>query len=150
MLMSVPPASISLHPPPSTLHSGFTTMLGRHFLSSCAVSLTAATAFLMPVASAADWQSFRAASRTAVSPETGLLQEWPSSGPPLVWKSENTGRGYASIAVVDGRIFTLGDGVTGAPDKDEYLLCLNAQDGKVLWQTKTGSPWNEGSADWQG
>lgn len=98
------------------------------------------------------WPTFRGADRSAVSRDTGLLQAWPKDGPQLAWETKGAGRGYASLSVAGGRIFTLGDGPSTAEneDKDEYLLAFNAEDGKPLWKTKTGSPWNEGAPNWQG
>jgi outer membrane protein assembly factor BamB len=95
-------------------------------------------------ARAGDWPTFRGIGRTAVSSETGLLQQWPSEGPPLVCDLHGAGRGYSSLAVVGGRIYTLGDGPSEVDDEDEYLLCFDAQSGKRLWATKTGPAWNSG------
>lgn len=99
---------------------------------------------------AADWPTFRGSDRRAVSQETGFLQQWPAEGPAKVWEATGTGRGYASMAIADGRIYTLGDTVEGAEDQDEYLLCFNQEDGKLIWKAKTGTPWDQGNANWQG
>ncbi len=96
-----------------------------------------------------DWPTFRGASRTAVAPDTGLLSNWPSDGPELLWETDGMGRGYSSLAVADGRIYTMGDGLSIAPDKDEYLVCVNQADGKVLWFSKTGPAWSSGQESWQ-
>lgn len=110
------------------------------------ISFGAADAF---AADAASWPTFRGSDRTAVSPDKGLLQEWPESGPKLLWEGKGAGRGYSSLAIEDGRIYTLGDGSSTAEDKDEYLFAFAANDGKLLWKTKTGTPWNEGPEQWQ-
>lgn len=100
---------------------------------------------------AEDWPTFRGADRTAVSPETGLLKSWADDGPELLWTAKGAGRGYASPAVADGRVYTLGDGPSTADgDKDEYLTCFDASNGKQLWKTKTGPAWNSGKDSWQG
>lgn len=96
-----------------------------------------------------NWPTFRGADRTAVSNDTGLLEEWPEDGPPLVWKGAGAGRGYAELAIADGRIYTLGDGPSTAPDADEYLVCFDQKTGKLIWQTRTGLPWTKGKPDWQ-
>ncbi len=96
-----------------------------------------------------NWPSFRGPQRTGVSTETGLLQSWPKDGPPLAWKADGAGRGYASLAVVGDRIYTLGDAPSGADDEDEYLLAFNRKDGSRLWKLKTGDAWKEGKPDWQ-
>lgn len=98
----------------------------------------------------ADWPSFRGPLRNAVSKETDLLQQWPEGGPPLVWKVAGTGRGYSSLAIAGDHIYTLGDGLSTAADKDEYLICLDRKTGRQIWIKKTGSPWNSGDASWQG
>jgi outer membrane protein assembly factor BamB len=97
---------------------------------------------------ASDWPTFRGPDRTGVSTETGLLKTWPTEGPPLVWKSVGVGRGYSSLAIKNGKIFTLGDGTT-ADDPDEYLLAFDQKTGDLLWKTRTGAPWAEGNANWQ-
>src|SRR3954454_7477055 len=52
-----------------------------------------------------DWPQWRGPKRDAVSRETGLLQQWPSGGPPLAWKREGLGRGDRAPAVAAGRIY---------------------------------------------
>jgi len=100
--------------------------------------------------SAPAWPSFRGPDRSGVSKETGLLQSWPEEGPKLVWRTKGAGRGYASLAIADGRILTLGDGPsTAGGDADEYLLAFNQADGTPLWKLKTGAPWTNGSPNWQ-
>ena len=106
---------------------------------------------LLPTgATAADWPTFRGPERTGVAPDTGLLDTWPAAGPRLVWETAGVGRGYASLAIAGKRIYTLGDGLSTAGDKDEYLSCFDRDTGKQLWKTKTGQPWSEGAESWQG
>lgn len=102
------------------------------------------------VATAEDWPTFRGADRTGVSPEKNLLDSWGENGPPLLWTANGAGRGYACPAVVEGRIYTLGDSPSTANDGDEYLTCFDAENGKQLWMQKTGPAWNEGKTSWQG
>jgi len=81
------------------------------------------------------WPQFHGPNRDNVSAETGLLKQWPKDGPRLLWKFAECGRGYAGVAVVDGRIFTSGDfGDT------ELVLALDL-DGKLLWKTPNGKSW---------
>jgi outer membrane protein assembly factor BamB len=94
------------------------------------------------------WPSFRGPGRTAVAPDRGLLTEWPKEGPKLLWEASGAGRGYSSLAIVDGRIYTLGDAPSTADDKDEYLLCFDQNNGKQLWKSKTGPAWSEGKPPW--
>ena len=75
-----------------------------------------------------DWPQWRGPKRDGVSQESGLARDWPESGPAVVWEVDHLGLGYSSMAVQDGRIFTLGnlDGV-------EHVLCLDATNGSIAW-----------------
>ncbi len=55
------------------------------------------------------WPGWRGANRDGITSEAGLLDQWSGKGPPLVWKASNLGRGFSSISIAEGRIFTLGD-----------------------------------------
>ena len=96
-----------------------------------------------------DWPSFRGPNRTSVVNDAKLLKSWPKEGPKLIWEAKGAGRGYASVAIVDGKMFTLGDGLSTQKNADEYLSCFDQATGKQLWATKTGSPWTNGKPDWQ-
>jgi outer membrane protein assembly factor BamB len=96
-----------------------------------------------------DWPTFRGADRTAVAPDKDLLKEWPKDGPKVLWEVSGLGRGYSSLAIAGGRIYTMGDGLPDAPDKDEYLICFDQADGNRRWTLKTGPAWNSGNPAWQ-
>ncbi len=99
---------------------------------------------------AGEWPTFRGKGRTAVAIEGKLLGEWPEGGPKVVWETAGAGRGYASFAIQNGKLFTLGDGLsTAGGDKDEFLSAFDLNSGKQIWTTKTGPAWNEGPPDWQ-
>ncbi len=99
--------------------------------------------------STGDWPQWRGPNRDGVSPDTGLLTEWPRGGPKLLWEGKGAGRGYASLAIKNGRIFTMGDNLSTASDRDEYASCFDSTDGKQLWKTRLGPAWNSGSESWQ-
>lgn len=48
---------------------------------------------LQQPATAADWPTFRGADRTAVAPDTDLLETWPATGPKLIWEAAGRGPG---------------------------------------------------------
>ena len=122
----------------------------RGWLSATAcLVLVASPVVLAAPCLADDWPTFRGAERTGVARDTDLLETWPAAGPKLVWQTAGAGRGYASLAIASDRIFTLGDGLSTAADKDEYLTCFDRASGRQLWMTKTGQPWAEGPESWQ-
>jgi outer membrane protein assembly factor BamB len=84
-------------------------------------------------ATAADWPQWRGPDRNGKSSETGLLQEWPAGGPPLAWETQGIGAGYASIAVVGDRLYTMGDLADG-----QYVLALSRDGGGLRWKTRIG------------
>ncbi|MCC7084345.1 MAG: PQQ-like beta-propeller repeat protein [Pirellulales bacterium] len=115
------------------------------------IALSIACWFVAPDAGfCADWPTFRGPQRTGVATDSGLLDEWPEGGPPLVWKIEGTGRGYSSLAIVGNRLYTLGDNVALADDKDEYLMCFDLTTRDLLWKCKTGPAFTEVKTEsWQ-
>ena len=82
---------------------------------------------------AADWPQWQGADRTRISKETGLMKEWPSSGPPLLWTATGLGNGYGSMAVAGERVF-----VQGTRGGNSVVLALNRADGKEVWSKSLG------------
>ncbi len=82
-----------------------------------------------------DWPQWRGPDRTGVSRETGLLKDWPKSGPPLVWTYNKTGLGFSSFAIVGDRLYTL-----GAVKENEYVIALDLKGTapRELWKVKLG------------
>jgi outer membrane protein assembly factor BamB len=111
--------------------------------------VTVGCLMLAGLAIAEDWPSFRGTDRSGVYRGGKLLSRWPDAGPTLLWENRGAGRGYATVAVAGGRLFTLGDGVSTQADADEYLSCFDEQTGKPIWQVKTGPAWNQGRESWQ-
>jgi outer membrane protein assembly factor BamB len=82
---------------------------------------------------AADWPQWRGPARDGKSPDTGLAKSWPAGGPPLAFRVGGLGAGYASVAVVSDRVYTLGDS-GGA----QYALAIDGDGKKIVWKTKIG------------
>ena len=55
-------------------------------------------------------------------------------GTKLAWKTTGLGRGYASMLVAAGRLFTMGD-----EDGAGYVIALDDADGNILWSARVGS-----------
>jgi outer membrane protein assembly factor BamB len=96
-----------------------------------------------------DWPTFRGPDRTGVAPDTGLLTEWPEGGPELIWQGAGAGRGYASVVIADGQLYTLGDQLSTAKDGDEYLSCFDLKTGKQLWRALVGPAFEMRQKAWE-
>ncbi len=95
-----------------------------------ALILAAAT-----MAAAADWPQWRGPGRDGISPEKGLLQQWPEGGPKLLWKATEIGSGYSTPSVVGDRIYLLAnEGL-----ENEFVAAISASDGKRVWSTRLGN-----------
>ncbi|GAI61764.1 unnamed protein product, partial [marine sediment metagenome] len=81
---------------------------------------------------AEDWPQFHGPRRDNRSAETGLLKRWPKGGPGLLWKTQELGQGFASVAIADGMIYT-----TGNIGADTVIIAMELS-GKKLWQQKNG------------
>jgi outer membrane protein assembly factor BamB len=81
-----------------------------------------------------NWPQWRGPLRDGVSTETGLLSSWPASGPPLVWSAKGLGRGFSSISVAGGKIFTMGD-----RGNAQFVIALDEETGKELWAARIGA-----------
>ena len=104
-----------------------------HHRFSAHVLLSFAAAITVTSLQAADWPQWQGVDRTAVSNETGLLQEWPEAGPPLAWRIEGLGGGDSAPAVVDGRLYGLSN-----RDGQEMVWCLSEADGTEVWAASLG------------
>jgi outer membrane protein assembly factor BamB len=80
-----------------------------------------------------EWFQWRGPNRDGISPETGLLQDWPKSGPPLAWRANGVGNGYSSFSASNGRLYTL-----GARGSNEYVLALDRATGTKAWEHLNG------------
>ena len=80
-----------------------------------------------------EWSRWRGPNGDGISAEKGLLKQWPEEGPPLAWKIKGLGKGYSSVSLAGGKIFT-----QGQKAGKNHLICLNATDGSELWSTPFG------------
>ena len=81
----------------------------------------------------ADWAQWRGPNRTGVSTATGLLQQWPSNGPPQVWATEGLGAGYGSLALASDRVFA-----QGSKNRQSIVSAVSLADGRSLWSKGIG------------
>jgi outer membrane protein assembly factor BamB len=106
----------------------------RSFVSPKAVSVGCGILVLCALL-AANWPQWRGPQRDGISQETGLLQEWPTEGPPLVWQVDNLGGGYSTPAVVNDRIYLLNN----KGNENEFVQALDVKDGQQIWATRIGN-----------
>ena len=100
-------------------------------------TLTLAGALVFSAAAiqaANDWPQWQGPDRTGLSKETGLLKQWPSGGPPVVWTATGLGEGYGSMAVAGTRVF-----VQGTRSGQSVVVALNRADGKEVWSKALGA-----------
>lgn len=83
------------------------------------------------------WPRFHGPRGDNLSDDQGLLSQWPEDGPPLVWKVEGIGQGYAGVTLADGRIFTAGN-----IGENAVVTALDL-DGHILWQKPNGPAWTK-------
>jgi outer membrane protein assembly factor BamB len=96
--------------------------------------------FLLCVASAAaaaDWPQFMGPTRDQISQETGLLDSWPESGPPILWTKE-VGTGYGAPSVREG-LLVLHHRVGG----EEIVQALDAATGEPRWDLRYPSSFTD-------
>jgi outer membrane protein assembly factor BamB len=109
----------------------------------CAVLLLSLTS--VALAAPGDWPQFRGPNRDGASTETGLLQELPPGGPPLLWKATGLGIGYSTVSVVGNRLFTIGENT-----ESSSVVALNTTDGKKIWSARLGKPGAPGQPAFEG
>lgn len=83
-------------------------------------------------------QQWRGPQRDGIYNETGLLKEWPTEGPQMLWSYEGLGIGQGSVVVDKDKVF-----VTGIPDtlkSEAYLFAFDTK-GQLLWKKNYGKDW---------
>jgi outer membrane protein assembly factor BamB len=84
-----------------------------------------------------DWPQWRGPDRNGISKETGLLKQWPTGGPPRLWRVSNLGAGYGSLAIKGERIF-----VQMQVGRQSVVASLNRANGQIVWSKPLGNSGN--------
>ena len=74
-----------------------------------------------------DWPQWLGPNRDGRSAERGLNTDWKAKQPKELWRKP-LGGGYSSIAVVDGKLYTM-----DLHNNTERVVCLDAATGEELW-----------------
>ena len=88
-----------------------------------------------------DWPQWRGPHSDGISRETGLLTDWSDRKPKILWQ-QPLGSGFSSIAVVGDRLYTM-----AAVEKVEYVFCLDADTGNVVWKVPSSAKYEESHGD---
>lgn len=88
-----------------------------------------------PPSEAPSWPRFHGPDGQNRSTETGLLKQWPESGPKLVWTAEGIGEGFSSVTLGGGLIYT-----DGNIDGKTVVTAIDF-DGRTKWQKPNGPAW---------
>jgi outer membrane protein assembly factor BamB len=81
----------------------------------------------------ADWPNFGGPNRTNAADGPKLLDKWPREGPLKVWEVNDLGSGYSAPVVTGEHIFLM-----SGEESSEFLICLAAVTGKLVWKEKVG------------
>jgi len=90
---------------------------------------------------AQDIPEWRNTGRTGIYNETGLLKQWPETGPKMLWSIEDLPMGYSSLTIKGNTAF-----MTGMIGTGDYVIAVGL-DGKVKWKTEYGRSWNNNFPD---
>ena len=82
-----------------------------------------------------DWPNFHGIHRDNKSTETGLLKQWPETGPELLWTVTGLGEGYSAVSIAGEYIFT-----AGMIEKQTYVFAYDLN-GKQIWKMPNGKAW---------
>ncbi|MEK7995640.1 MAG: PQQ-binding-like beta-propeller repeat protein, partial [Planctomycetota bacterium] len=113
---------------------------GLSMIKQSMILVIAAVSLFIYGQAAGEWAGFRGPGVRGSSPETGLVTTW-SETENLKWKTPLPGPGSSSPILWGDKVFVTCYSGYGA-DKDNpgdpsnlkrHLLCINAADGKVLW-----------------
>ena len=89
-------------------------------------------------AATSDWPQWRGPGRDGISPERGLLKQWPKEGPKLLWQVNDIGDGYSTPAVAGTRIYVM----SNRGMENEFVQALSTRDGTPVWTTRVGNVGN--------
>ncbi len=90
----------------------------------------------------AAWPQFRGPNHDNCSTETGLLKQWPTSGPKLLWTANGLGQGLSSVSVAGGLVLTMSN-----QGEIEGVAAVDFNSGKPAWGTPTGAAYHNSFGD---
>jgi len=88
-----------------------------------------AGSFAFAAESEGEWPGWRGPNRDGKSTDKGLLSQWPETGPKLLWKVEDIGSGYSSVATSKSVVY-----ITGNVQGKLTIFAFDSN-GKLKWKT---------------
>ncbi|MDO8679069.1 MAG: PQQ-like beta-propeller repeat protein [Acidobacteriota bacterium] len=93
-----------------------------------------------PAAAGDAWRQWGGPNRNFIVSSTGLADQWPDAGPPVLW-SRPLGPGHSAILAEGGRLYTMyragnGRAKQGPWEPEETVVAMDAATGKTLWEHK--------------
>ena len=92
-------------------------------MKAIALAILIMISFLTPAQETTIWRGHTA---DGIYHETGLLKEWPESGPQMLWHYNGIGKGFSSPVFANGKIY-----ISGMSDTIGHVF-LFALDGELL------------------
>jgi outer membrane protein assembly factor BamB len=84
------------------------------------------------------WPFLRGPDFDGRSAELRLADDWPSTGPPVLW-TRTLGQGYSAFVAAEDRILTQYQSLAG-----QFVICLNADTGETIWEYRYDWPYEVG------
>lgn len=85
---------------------------------------------LATTTAAASWPQWRGPNRDGKAVDQPIRTDWKANPPKQLWTLDGFGDGFASVAIVDGTLYT-----TGNVAKGQAVTAVDLSSRKTLWQT---------------
>ena len=79
-----------------------------------------------------EWPRFHGPKYDNKSAEMGLLKKWPDGGPKLLWTASGLGKGYSSVTIAEGILYT-----AGMIEKRTHVFAFDLE-GREKWRRPNG------------
>jgi outer membrane protein assembly factor BamB len=86
-----------------------------------------------------DWPSWRGPEQNGISRETGIIDQWDPKGggtkSNVLWQNDELG-GICTPIVMRGKLYTVVRSEPGTSSEGEKVVCVDANSGKLIWESK--------------
>ena len=88
-----------------------------------------------------EWPQFLGPTQNGICTETGLIDGWPSAGPTELWRT-NIGTGMSTVAVSNGKLFTLAQST-----EQQFAIAIDARSGNKVWSRELSGEYRNQMGD---